>query len=132
MLILVHNGASFPPPTAFPKTGIGDSFFTKSDTTVLSPPACGEIALENSAVHSASTHPSCPQAQRSTTAAMAAAMPATDALASKHRPSLFCFHFSFFTFFFIFLFSLGIGNDLMTCNTQDEVTCWLWKRWKYG
>ena len=43
-----------------------DGHFAKSDATVLSPFASGEIEDENSVVHCIVAHPSHPMAQRST------------------------------------------------------------------
>jgi len=45
------------PPNAFPKKGIADSNFTKSDAAVLSHPARGEIDYGNSVVHCIAAHP---------------------------------------------------------------------------
>ena len=87
---------------AFPKKGIAYGYFAKSGATVLSPPARGEIDYGNSVVH----HPSHSLLNSAGAAlnneAIAAAMPATHALASKRSPSLFCFHFFSFTFFLLF------------------------------
>jgi len=44
-----------------PKKGITDGFFAKSDATVLSPSACGEIDDKNSVVLCIAAHPSTTQ-----------------------------------------------------------------------
>jgi len=108
---------------SFPKKGITEGYFAKSDATVLSPPAFGEIALENSAVHclpkatllfsllqpsvklllkiprctAASAHPSHPMVQRLILGQWLQQMPYR-----QRSPSRFCFHFFSFTFFLLF------------------------------
>ena len=86
------------------------AYFASEGFDLVSPPDCGEIALENSVVHCIAAHPSYPQTVAHYTEAMAhlrsnnGAMAATHALASKRSPSLFCFHFFSFTFFFFSFF----------------------------
>ncbi|HAG50058.1 MAG TPA: hypothetical protein DCL42_01800 [Deltaproteobacteria bacterium] len=59
------------PKKAFPKI-ITNGGFAKSGATVLSPLACGEIALGNSVMHCIAAHPSFSMVQRSNNGAMAA------------------------------------------------------------
>src|SRR3989339_318969 len=82
---------------SFPKKGITEGYFAKSDATVLSPPACGEIALENSVVHCIVAHLSTPPARCATLRQWPA---------GQLR---------------LFLSILGIGKCVMLCNKRDEV-----------
>jgi|SRR3989339_1678 len=83
---------------SFPKKGITEGYFAKSDATVLSPPAFGEIALENSAVHCCQRPSFTPDGAALNTGAMAA----TNALPPA-QPEPFLFSLLFLHFFSSFL-----------------------------
>src|SRR3989339_562095 len=87
---------------AFPESSLPTATLPKA--TLLFSPILPEVKLlmKIPSCTAARAHPSCPQVAALNTEAMAAAMPATHALASKRNPSRFCFHFFSFTFFLLF------------------------------
>ena len=90
---------------SFPKKGITEGYFAKSDATVLSPPAFGEIALENSAVHCCQRPSFTPDGAALNTGAMAA----TNALLL-----VMVFLFSFFSSLFFLLFFLFFPSEFQS------------------
>ena len=82
---------------SIPRKVIAYSNFAKSGAIVLSPFACGEIALENSVVHCIVAHLSTPPARCATLRQWPA---------GQLR---------------LFLSILGIGKCVMLCNKRDEV-----------
>jgi len=97
-----------------PKKALLMAYFASEGFDLVSPPDCGEIALENSVVHCIAAHPSYPQTVAHYTEAMAhlrsilrrwlQQMPYR-----QRSPSRFCFHFSFFIFSLV-----GKCNEMMT------------------